>query len=106
MGATSAIAEASARLMAQRGDSLFLVGRDAQRLGAIAADLKLRGADRVFTHVLDARDLPGYAAMLQAANEQLGGLDAALIAHGTLSDQSACQNSTDRLLQELSTNAL
>ncbi len=92
--------------MAQRGDSLFLVARDAQRLSAIADDLKVRGAGSVFTYVLDARDIGSHGAMLQAASGQLGGLDAALIAHGTLSDQSACQLSTDRLLQELSTNAL
>jgi decaprenylphospho-beta-D-erythro-pentofuranosid-2-ulose 2-reductase len=36
----------------------------------------------------------------------LGGIDAALIAHGTLSDQPACQVATDLLVQEFATNAL
>ncbi len=106
MGATSAIAEATARRFASRGDALFLVARDAPRLQAIADDLKLRGAQMAHTHVLDARDLDAYPSMLDAAAAQLGGIDAALIAHGTLSDQAACQTATDLLVQEFATNAL
>ncbi len=36
----------------------------------------------------------------------MGGLDAALIAHGTLSDQKACETSTALFLDEFRTNAL
>ena len=67
MGATSAIAEATARRFALRGDALFLVARDGLRLQAIADDLKLRGAQLAGTHVLDARDLDEYPNMLDAA---------------------------------------
>ena len=42
IGATSAIAQATAKLYAQQQDALFLVGRDADKLEAIAADLKIR----------------------------------------------------------------
>ena len=56
MGATSAIAEATARLFAARGDALFLVGRNPDRLGAIADDLCLRGAPLAETFVMDARE--------------------------------------------------
>jgi decaprenylphospho-beta-D-erythro-pentofuranosid-2-ulose 2-reductase len=106
MGATSAIAEATARRFASRGDSLFLVGRNTQRLQAVAEDLMVRGAHAAHTYVLDARDIERYPAMLDSAAEQMGGIDAALIAHGTLSDQSACQSSTELTLQEFTTNAL
>jgi decaprenylphospho-beta-D-erythro-pentofuranosid-2-ulose 2-reductase len=106
MGATSAIAEATARKFARRGDALFLVARNAQRLQAIAEDLTVRGAHMVRTCALDARDMDRYPALLQAAAEQMGGIDAALIAHGTLSDQAACQSSIDLLVQEFITNAL
>ena len=47
IGATSAIAEATARLWAARGEALFLVGRNTARLDAIAADLRVRGAASV-----------------------------------------------------------
>jgi decaprenylphospho-beta-D-erythro-pentofuranosid-2-ulose 2-reductase len=106
MGATSAIAEATARRFAQRADSLFLVARDPQRLRAIADDLRVRGAGAAYTYALDAKDLERFPAMLEAAAAQMGGIDAALIAHGTLSDQAACQQSVPLLLQEFTTNAL
>ena len=106
MGATSAIAEATARKFAARGDALFLVARNAQRLQAVADDLQLRGAHTVQAYLLDACEIDSYPTMLDAAMAQMGGIDAALIAHGTLSDQLACQASTDLLRQEFTTNAV
>jgi decaprenylphospho-beta-D-erythro-pentofuranosid-2-ulose 2-reductase len=106
VGATSAIAEATARLFAARGDALFLAGRNGSRLQAIAADLSVRGASLAETGVFDARAYDLTAALVRTATERLGGLDAALIAHGTLSDQSACQQSIDRLREEFEINAL
>lgn len=106
MGATSAIAEATAREFAARGAALFLVGRNADRLAAIADDLRLRGAVQVDTHLMDARELSCYPQLVDAATQCLGGLDTALIAHGTLSDQPAAQASIEVLLDELRVNAL
>lgn len=106
VGASSAIAEAAARLLAARGDALFLAGRNGPRLQAIAEDLKLRGAVQAHSFVLDARAFDRFPALLQAATERLGGLDAALIAHGTLPDQAACQQSVDLLREEFDVNAL
>jgi decaprenylphospho-beta-D-erythro-pentofuranosid-2-ulose 2-reductase len=105
-GATSAIAEATAREFAKRGDALFLVGRSEPRLRAIADDLKIRGASRVEVSTQDLRDLSSYEGLLDRAHAALGGLDAALIAHGTLSDQKACEASVATMLDELQTNAI
>jgi len=106
MGATSAIAEATAREFAARGDALFLVGRNADKLGAIAADLKLRGASNTATAVLDARELMSYPKLVDDATAALGGLDTALIAHGTLSDQAACEASIEMMLNEFRVNGV
>lgn len=106
IGATSAIAEAVAREFAARGDSLFLVGRRAQQLAAIADDLKLRGAVNAQIQVEDANDLALHAALLDSATAAMGGLDTALIAYGTLSDQTACEQSVEQMLAEFHTNAL
>ena len=106
IGATSAIAEATARLWAQRGEQLFLVGRNAARLDAIAADLRVRGSSKVLTYVMDANDYTAHVPMLDAAEQALGGLDTVLLAHGTLSDQQACQQSVELTLNEINTNAL
>jgi short-subunit dehydrogenase len=105
-GASSAIAEATAREFASRGDALFLVARSAARLRAIADDLRVRGAARVEVHCQDLSDTSAHEAILAEATSALGGLDAALIAHGTLSDQKACENSIEELLEEFNTNAL
>ena len=106
VGATSAIAEAVAREFAVRGDQLFLVGRRAAALEAIAADLKLRGSANTHVRVQDANDLSAHAGMIEAASAAMGGLDMALLAHGTLPDQDACAASVERTLAEFQTNAL
>ncbi|MFC5302478.1 SDR family oxidoreductase [Azospira restricta] len=106
VGAASAIAEAAARQWAGRGAALFLVARNAAKLEAIAADLKVRGAAAVSTHVMDATDTAAHAAMLDAALAALGGLDVALIAHGTLPDQKACEASVELTLREIDNNGL
>ena len=106
VGATSAIAEATARLWAARGDSLFLVARKAERLEAIAADLRVRGAVFVECLSMDACNTSAHAAMLEAAVTAMGGLDVALIAHGSLPDQKACEASVELSLKEIDTNGL
>lgn len=106
IGATSAIAEATARHFAQDGDRLFLVARNPERLSAVAADLKNRGASQVEALVLDANDTGQHAALVAQADAALEGLDTVLIAHGTLSDQNACEASYETALAELQTNCL
>jgi decaprenylphospho-beta-D-erythro-pentofuranosid-2-ulose 2-reductase len=106
VGATSAIAEATARIWAQRGDYLFLVARNKEKLVAIADDLRVRGCPKVDFYCMDANDFDAHILMLDAAECALNGLDTVLIAHGTLSDQAACQQSVELTMQEISTNAL
>ena len=43
LGATKGMGRALARLMSQRGDHLFLLGRDAEDLQRSARDLEVRG---------------------------------------------------------------
>ncbi len=106
IGATSAIAEAVARKYAERSDALFLVARNGEHLQAIATDLGVRGAARVATATLDVTDFPAHAAVIERAEREFGGLDIALIAHGTLSDQGECEKSVDALRREFDINAI
>ena len=105
-GATSAIAVATARLWAARGWALYIVGRDAERLDSIARDLLARGASDVRTAVFEASDLASHEALVRNVWEVFGGVDIALIAHGTLSDQRACETDVQQAVAELSTNFL
>src|SRR5579883_476535 len=106
IGAASAIAEATARIFAARGDALFLVARNADRLRAIKADLDVRGAVRTATATLDVADFGAHQAIVDQAERELGGLDTVLIAHGTLSNQTECETSIDTLRREFDINAL
>ena len=105
IGALSAMAEATARAFAQQGAQLFLVARQAERLVAVAADLRLRGARAVDTFELDMRDTARHEDMLQAATAALGELDGVLIAHGVLPDQTRCQQDVEAALIAFETNA-
>ena len=68
VGATGAIGSAIARRVAARGNALHLVGRDAGRLGALAAEL---GAGHAVADVLDEAAL---ASAIQAAGPVIAGL--------------------------------
>jgi short-subunit dehydrogenase len=106
IGATSAIAEHCARLWAARGDAIYLVGRDRERLEAIKQDLTVRGATKTALYVMDLNDFTLHAKMLKNAQKSLNGFDTVLIAHGTLSDQKACEQDVEMTLKEINTNAL
>lgn len=90
VGATSDIAEATARRFAAAGYALQLAGRDEAALAAIAADLELRHRVAVTVHRCDVVEAEDRAALL-------GGLpvlpDAVVCAIGLLGDQR--ENETD-----------
>jgi len=106
IGATSAIAEATASIYAQQGNSLALVARNEERLDTLASDLKIRGAENIETAVLDVNDFESHKNALDELITRLGGLDIVLIAHGTLPDQAACEQDIELTIKELNTNAI
>jgi short-subunit dehydrogenase len=106
IGATSAIAKAAARIWAQRGDELFLVARNQERLNVIAKDLRLRGSARVDSYCMDVNELDLHFPMLDKAFEVLKKIDVVLIAHGTLPNQKQCEYSVELTMHEIKTNAL
>jgi len=106
IGATSAIAEATTRIWAQRGDELFLVARNQERLNVLTQDLKIRGSSGVHSYCMDANNFAEHLPMLDKAFGMLGKIDTVLIAHGTLSNQKECEHSVELTMQEIKTNAL
>lgn len=106
LGATSAMAEHCARLWAARGDALYLVARNEERLTAIAADLRVRGAAEIHTLCADLNNLEEHAAIVGSAEFACGGIDTVLIAHGTLSHQKTGESDVKYALAEIHTNAL
>ena len=93
LGAGSAIARATARLWAARGARLVLVGRDQDRLNAVAADLV-------------ALDCASADAGVELAKmvETLGGLDILLLAYGVLGDQTELERDPSAAATLIQTN--
>ena len=106
LGATSAIAEATLRLFAERHATFFLVGRNARKLAAVRDDLLTRGASAATAYVADLDDTGAHPAMLAQAVTVLGGLDVTLIAHGVLGDQPEAEKDYAAAEAILQTNFL
>ncbi len=106
VGATSAIAEATARKLAEKPARYVLAARQPDKLEAVAADLRLRGGCAVDTISYDAADRSEAARVVEQAKRILQRIDLVLIAHGSLPDQAACEQSMERTLDEIEVNAL
>jgi decaprenylphospho-beta-D-erythro-pentofuranosid-2-ulose 2-reductase len=106
IGATSAIAYEVAKRFAADGAWLYLVGRHPDKLASVAQDLVVRGADRVETFLLDLTELDRHHELVAKVTESFRGLDAVLVAHGTLPNQSACEQSVAETMTAFATNCL
>ena len=106
LGATSAIAEATLRLLAEQGASFFLVARNPSKLAAVRDDLLTRGASAATTFVADLDDTAAHPPMLEHAAAGLGGIDLALLAHGVLGVQADAEQHFTAAEAILQTNLL
>jgi decaprenylphospho-beta-D-erythro-pentofuranosid-2-ulose 2-reductase len=104
LGATSGIAEATCRIWAAQGASLFLVARNAEKLAAVAADLKTRGASYIDTAVADLDETEQHPALLAHAINSLTGMDIAYLAYGILGDQTHAEQDFNSAAQIIHTN--
>lgn len=104
LGATRGMGRALARLMAERGDALALLGRDPAELERSAKDLELRGGRAVATAACDLLDRASFAPALEQAREQLGGIDAVIVSAGSFATHEALEADPDRLDSLLRTN--
>lgn len=106
IGATSAIAEATARRYALRGARFHLIARDAERLDLMAGDLVVRGASSVHSACCDFAAPFDADALLSAALATLEGIDLVFLAHGVLPDQARCEQDIAQLRRVLEINTL
>jgi decaprenylphospho-beta-D-erythro-pentofuranosid-2-ulose 2-reductase len=103
IGATSLIAQETARLLANSGNELFLAARSPNKLAAIAADLRIRGCGAVHTKALDLAETSGHASLIQCAIEALKEIDLLLVCYGLLGGQDANLN-CDQAQRVIDTN--
>jgi NAD(P)-dependent dehydrogenase (short-subunit alcohol dehydrogenase family) len=110
LGGTKGMGRALARLMAERGDALFLLGRDGADLARSATDLQIRGAPgTVGVAHCDLLDPSTFAPALDAAVQGLGGLDTVIVTAGLFAAQQMLEQDAelrDRLLTTDFTNTI
>ncbi|MEL7213219.1 MAG: SDR family oxidoreductase [Pseudomonadota bacterium] len=87
LGATSSMARAFARKLAEEGATLYLAGRDMADLEASAGDCKARGAKDAHAVLFDARMPDTFAPILDKMGGEEGMLNAAVFV-GSMPEQS------------------
>jgi short-subunit dehydrogenase len=98
LGATKGMGRALARLMAGRGESLFLLGRDLPDLEKSARDLEARsGKGSVGTARCDLEQPASFAPALDAAEAALGGLDAVVVSAALFATQEELEQDAELL---------
>jgi short-subunit dehydrogenase len=106
LGATKGIGRALARRFAERGDRLFLLGRDLSDLERSARDIELR-ANRGIAVGVGACDLSvpeTFKAALDAAAAALTSVDAVVITAGDFATQDALEADIERTRHLLDVN--
>lgn len=89
LGGSSDIARAVVRtLVARRLRRVVLAGRDETRMGVVADELRLLGAEQVDVWRYDVTDVDGASAFAEKAAGTLGRVDLVLVAAGVLGDQA------------------
>jgi short-subunit dehydrogenase len=83
--------------MAERGDRLFLLGRDADQLDKSAADLAARGGAVTGVAPCDLARPEQFEPALNAAEAALGGLDTVVVTAGAFATQQQLEKDRDLL---------
>jgi short-subunit dehydrogenase len=105
IGATSTIAVHCARLWAAGKAEFVLAGRNMEKLASVAADLKARGAQAANCHVLDVTDVAAQRMLMAAIFADGASVDIALVAHGELPDEAACDGDPAAASKQFTINA-
>jgi short-subunit dehydrogenase len=96
-GGTTGMGRAIARRLAERGDSVFLMGLDAKDLVESAADLRARHPKRaeIGHAVCDLEKPEGFVTALDAADESLGEFDTVVVTAAMYATQDALEADTE-----------
>lgn len=96
LGATRGMGRALARQLAERGDRIFLLGRDERELARAAADLGVRGGEAVAYARCDLEDPGSFEGALAAASDALGGLDVVVVTAASFAPQASLEGDAER----------
>jgi decaprenylphospho-beta-D-erythro-pentofuranosid-2-ulose 2-reductase len=107
LGGSSEIAIAIVRALAARSPcTAALLGRDAQKLGDAAKQLRAAGCARAVPLELDAHARERHGETLERAFAELGGVDLAILAVGVLGERGGMPSDIGSALEVLDVNTL
>jgi short-subunit dehydrogenase len=93
LGVTKGMGRALARLMAERGDHLVLLGRDLRDLERSAKDLEIRNGNRRVDFLFCDLSKPDcFTEALDKSEKLLGGLEAVIVTAGIFAEQEALEH--------------
>lgn len=97
LGGTSGMGRAVARKLAERGDQVFLLGRNQAELERSAADLGPRGPSGTPAghSICDLEDPSTFASALDDADRALGGFDTVVVTAAMFATQDALENDVE-----------
>lgn len=96
LGATKGMGRALARKIAERGDRLFLLGRDVDDLSRSARDLEARGATgEVGVNECDLERPDTFGPALDAAVRSMDGVDTVVVTAGAFGTQDQLESDSE-----------
>ena len=104
LGALSAMGKATLRLYAEEGARIVIAGRNADRLHALAEDLRARGAKQVVPWEVDLAGCDHHRVEFGRMAGSIGGLDGVLMFYGTLGDNRKAEKDPVEARRILHTN--
>jgi decaprenylphospho-beta-D-erythro-pentofuranosid-2-ulose 2-reductase len=104
LGATSLIAQETARNFAKDKSDFYLVSRSEEKLEEVKSDLLVKGAASVLIESAALAEIEKHDTLFNNINSKFPGFDTVLLAYGSLSDQERCQNDRTLALKELGIN--
>lgn len=105
LGATRGMGQELARLMAVRGDRVFLLGRDPEGLDECAKDLEARSGKPIAGSAPCDLDDPGtFAPALDAAASALGEIDTVVVTAARFGSQEEMENDSEITRKMLTAN--
>lgn len=105
-GAASAIAQETAKHFAQKGAELYLLDLSAGRLESVRKDIQARFNNTIHIKEFNANELSSHQQVFDSIISEMNGLDAVLIAWGTLPNQKEIEKDIPKLVSEFTTNGL
>ena len=106
LGATKGIGRALARLLAERGEQLCLLGRNTNELERSARDLEARHPNEttIPIAICNLADTKSFAPALSAATRALGDIDTVIVTAGQFASQEDLEKDGQRALSILTLN--